>query len=103
MKKLGNFQIIVLIVFVALAVFGVLVFAGIIPIGNSDKAVVTGNVVLWGTAKADMMNNLIDNFVQANPTLGIKYVQKDRATFGQDLLEALLQILDLICLFFLTI
>lgn len=89
MKKLGNFQIIVLIVFVALAVFGVLVFAGIIPIGNSDKAVVTGNVVLWGTAKADMMNNLIDNFVQANPTLGIKYVQKDRATFGQDLLEAL--------------
>ncbi|MES2416252.1 MAG: extracellular solute-binding protein [Patescibacteria group bacterium] len=89
MKKLGNFQLIVLIVFVALAVFGVLVFAGIVKIGGKDEAVVTGSVVLWGTAKADMMNNLINNFTSQNKTLTVKYVQKNRASFDQDLLEAL--------------
>lgn len=86
----GNFQIIVLIVFIAAAVFGLLVFSGTIPLGNqSNKDGALGTVVLWGTAKAELLANPIDDFNRANPTFIVKYVQKSAETFDQDLLEAM--------------
>ena len=71
-----NFQIIVLIVFVALAIFGVLVFSGAIPIGNNNSAGGLGTVVLWGTVKSETMLPLLEDFNAANPTFVVKYVQK---------------------------
>ena len=50
-----NFQVITLVVFIALAIFGILVFSGAIPIGNKDQAGGLGTVVLWGTVRAEMM------------------------------------------------
>ena len=85
-----NFQIIILIVFVAAAVFGVLVFSGAIPIGKSSNSTgAQGTVVLWGTVKATTIASALDNFNRVNNSFILKYVEKDPATFDQDLLEAL--------------
>ncbi|HEV7423576.1 MAG TPA: extracellular solute-binding protein, partial [Candidatus Paceibacterota bacterium] len=73
----------------ALAVFGVLVFSGAIPIGKNNSAGNLGTVYLWGTIKGSLMTPLIQEFNTANPTFIVKYVEKSADTFDQDLLEAL--------------
>lgn len=85
----GNFQIIILVLFIIGAVFGVLVFSGAIPINDKSKALGLGTVVLWGTVKSEMISPLLDEFNAANPTFSVRYVQKQSESFGQDLLEAL--------------
>ncbi len=86
----ANFQIIVVIVFIAAAVFGIMVFSGAIPLGSqNNKTGGQGTVVLWGTVSSLKMAPIIENFNLANPTFGVKYVQKYPETFNQDLLEAL--------------
>lgn len=85
-----NFQLIILIVFVVAAIFGLLVFSGAIPIGSNSSTVGgQGIVVLWGTMSQPIISGPLDNFNSANPNFTLKYVQKDPATFDQDLLEAL--------------
>ena len=84
-----NFQLITIIVFIALAIFGILVFSGAIPIGNNKGAGSSGTVVLWGTTKTTIMLPLLEEFNNANPTFIVKYVQKSAESFDQDLLEAL--------------
>ena len=84
-----NFQLITIVVFIALAVFGILVFSGAIPIGNDKGAGSSGTVVLWGTTKTTIMLPLLEEFNNANPTFTVKYVQKSAESFDQDLLEAL--------------
>lgn len=85
----GNFQLISIIVFIALAIFGLLVFSGAIPIGKSNQPGSLGTVVMWGTARADIMATLLEVFNRSNPTFIVQYVQKSSDTFDQDLLEAL--------------
>lgn len=82
-----NFQLIILIVFIAAAVFGILVFSGAIPLGKSEGSL--GTVVLWGTVPNAAMTGSIEEFNRTNPTYTVKYVQKSVDTFDQDLLEAL--------------
>ena len=86
----GNFQIIIMVVFIAAAVFGILVFSGAIPLGSSkNNAGAQGTVVLWGTVKTLDIASALDDFNRVNKTFIVKYVQKDPTTFDQDLLEAL--------------
>lgn len=85
-----NFQIIVIVAFMALAIFGILVFSGVIPIGdNSNDPGGLGTVNLWGTVSPEVMIPLIGDFNNVNPTFTVKYTQKSAGTFDQDLLEAL--------------
>lgn len=85
-----NFQIIILVIFIAAAILGVFVFSGAIPIGsNKDKNNAQGTVILWGTAKNSLLAPALENFNNANPTFVVKYVEKNPETFDQDLLEAL--------------
>ncbi len=83
-----NFQLIILIVFIAAAVFGVLVFSGAIPLGGQSAGSL-GTVVLWGTVPNTLISPAIKTFNEANPTFVVNYVQKSPETFDQDLLEAL--------------
>ena len=85
----GNFQLIVIIAFIAFAIFGVLVFSGAIQIGKGQTSGSLGTVVLWGTIRADIMAPLLEEFNNANTTLVVKYAQKSADSFDQDLLEAL--------------
>lgn len=85
----GNFQIIILIVFVAAAIFGILVFSGAIPIGSNSSSGGQGTVVLWGTVPTQVIFPVLKDFNDANKSFVVNYVQKSAETFDQDLLEAL--------------
>ena len=85
----GTFQIIIIIAFIALAILGLLVFSGAIPLGTDDTTTGQGTVVLWGTFRSDVITPLIQNLNNANPAFVVQYVQKSSDTFDQDLLEAL--------------
>jgi ABC-type glycerol-3-phosphate transport system substrate-binding protein len=86
----GNFQVIILIVFLVAAVFGIMVFAGVIPLGASkNKTGAQGTVVLWGTVDTKNISSALDDFNRINSSFVVKYVQKDSDTFDQDLLEAM--------------
>lgn len=84
-----NFQIIVIVFFIALAIFGLLVFSGTIPIGDNNDPGSLGTVVLWGTVSSGTMLPIMEQFNATNPALVVKYVQKSANSFDQDLLEAL--------------
>lgn len=86
----GNFfQIIIIVIFIGAAIFGVLVFSGAIPIGGKDKAGGQGTVVLWGTFPASAVAPVVNDFNNVNKTFVVTYVQKSAETFDQELLEAL--------------
>ena len=84
----GFFQLIIIIIFIAGAIFGVLVFSGAIKLGN-DATKATGTVVIWGTVKQGIMTSLLESFNIVNKDFTVKYIEKSPETFDQDLLEAL--------------
>ncbi|MFZ2150211.1 MAG: extracellular solute-binding protein [Minisyncoccia bacterium] len=83
-----NFQLIIIIIFIAAALVGILVFSGAIPIGKDGDGNL-GNVVLWGTVRSGLLAEPLELFNEANPSFVVKYVQKSPTTFDRDLLEAL--------------
>ena len=87
----GNFQIITIIVFILAAIFGVLVFSGAIPLGNStsNEFGASGTVTLWGTVRNAVISDALNSFNSANKDFNVVYVEKSPDTFSQDLLEAL--------------
>ena len=86
----GNFQIIILVLFIVAAVLGVLIFSGAIPLGNqTSNNNAQGIVTLWGTVKSQILFPILEDFNRANPTFVVKYVEKSPDTFDNDLLEAL--------------
>jgi len=86
----GNFQIIILVIFIAAAILSVFIFSGAIPIG-SDKTSTggQGTVVLWGTVKAQVISSLLEEFNRTNNSFVVVYEEKSADTFDNDLLEAL--------------
>ncbi len=84
-----NFQIIVIVIFIAAAIFGVLVFSGAISFGGDDATKAAGTVVAWGTIKTATMAPLIESFNDANTDFRVVYVEKSADSFDQSLLEAL--------------
>jgi ABC-type glycerol-3-phosphate transport system substrate-binding protein len=85
----GNFQLIVLVIFIFAAIVGILVFSGAIPIGKSDAPGSLGTVTLWGTIPSNIISPILEDFNKANPTFIVNYSEKAPETFDQDLLEAL--------------
>jgi ABC-type glycerol-3-phosphate transport system substrate-binding protein len=85
----GNFQIVVMVIFIAAAILGVFVFSGAIPIGKNNTPGVKGTVVLWGTEDAAALAPILETFNNINTSFVVKYVQKSSDTFDQDLLESL--------------
>lgn len=85
----GNFQIVVVVIFIIAAVLGVLVFSGVIPLGKNNSTLSQGTVMMWGTAKTSSIAKALEDFNRLNPTFIVNYVQKFPDTFDKDLLEAL--------------
>ncbi len=90
-KKISNFQMGFIVVFIVGAVAAVLIFSGAIPLGESKKGVegATGTVVMWGTVRRESVANVLAGFNQINETFSVSYVQKNPATFNSELIEAL--------------
>lgn len=83
-----NFQLVIMIVFIAAAIFGTLVFSGAIPLGEERKGSL-GSVTLWGTVSQAALAEPLKEWNDGNSAFTVKYVEKSAATFDRDLLEAL--------------
>lgn len=88
---MSNFKIIIIGIFAAAAVFGVLVFSGAINFGSSSTtpATVQGSVTVWGTFNTTAMSGFVSDFNVRNQNISIIYVQKDPASFDTALIEAI--------------
>ena len=84
-----NFQVITIVIFIALAIFGILVFSGAIQLGKDNRSGGLGTVVIWGTSRGSTMSPLIEEFNRVNTAFTVSYAQKSADSFDQDLLEAL--------------
>ncbi|OGI82228.1 hypothetical protein A3E95_01755 [Candidatus Nomurabacteria bacterium RIFCSPHIGHO2_12_FULL_44_22b] len=85
-----NFQIIMVVVFIAAAILGVLVFSGAIPLGGGGSTTAgVGTVVLWGTIPDETMATLLEEYNTVDKNYTVQYIKKSAETFDQDLLEAL--------------
>lgn len=86
-KKSSVFQIVVISVFAALAVGGVLVFALLM---NNNAASSTGPVVIWGPFDDRTFGQVIQDLSDADPTFKqVTYVRKDVADYEDTLTQAL--------------
>ena len=87
MKSLSKFQVILLIVFGALAVSGVLIFAFAVG-GNSSNSI--GPVRIWGTLDATAVNAVITQASETTAGLSqVTYEQHDPAMYESDLTNAI--------------
>lgn len=84
------FQIILIIIFLAAGIIGLLIFAGVIKVGNDETTTgPRGTVVMWGTVSGEIMTPLIDKFNTENKDIEVRYRSRSASTFNQDLLEAI--------------
>lgn len=85
----NNFQIIVLVVFVALLVLGVLMFSGLIgpKIGSGGDTKLSGTAVIWGTLPQAELNDIFAKLYTGSD-YNVVYVEKQEETYRESLLEA---------------
>jgi ABC-type glycerol-3-phosphate transport system substrate-binding protein len=87
MQRFNVFQTVMLGVFAALAVGGVLIFA-LFASGSASTSI--GAVTLWGPFDEKTMNQLLSDLAETDQNYKqVTYVQKDAATYEDDLTEAL--------------
>lgn len=90
MKNLNVFQITVLGTFATLIIIGMLAFSGKLPFLPKGKEDVNyGTVTVWGTFPTNVMQALIAEKMRTEKSVTINYVEKNKATFATDLVEAL--------------
>ena len=84
----SNFQTIILAVFLAFFVFAVLIFSGVLPIGNSATTnnAPAGKVVVWGTFPAADVSKAFD--AMNSSTLTVSYMQIPASEYQSDLIKA---------------
>src|SRR3989344_4092472 len=83
------FQIVLLAFFAVLIVVAVLIFSGIIPVGNSEDKLAQAPITMWGTMPSEKFQTIIDNAKVAGDAFNITYVQKNASTLEADLVNAL--------------
>lgn len=87
---MNNFQTILVAIFLAFFVFGVLIFSGILKIGNGSNGSnsISGKVVIWGPLPSSQVGELLQNIDNTNSGLSVEYVEQDALTYEQNLIEA---------------
>ncbi len=87
---MNNFQTILVAIFLAFFVFGVLIFSGILKIGGSKSGVegITGKIIIWGTLPSSTVGELFKSVGGSNAPFTVDYVEKKSATYQQNLIEA---------------
>lgn len=90
---MNNFQTILIAIFLAFFVFGVLIFSGMIKIGGSKKGVdaISGKVVVWGTIPSSQISGVLSNINVPSDSFNLSYVQKNDNDYQNDIINALAQ------------
>ncbi|MEA1929691.1 MAG: extracellular solute-binding protein [Patescibacteria group bacterium] len=89
---MNTFQLVILGIFIFLAIFAVLVFSGIIPLGVGFGGSDPVELVWWGTvpSRAQGLDLSIRTFnAEHKDQISVRYVQKDSRTLEQELIGAL--------------
>ncbi|MEK7538240.1 MAG: extracellular solute-binding protein [Patescibacteria group bacterium] len=89
MKGKSFFQLGVIATFVVLLFVGLLGFSGKIPLPGRAEDKNYGEVVVWGTLPNLVMQNVIADKLGNEKNIVIKYVEKSKASFDEDFVEAL--------------
>jgi ABC-type glycerol-3-phosphate transport system substrate-binding protein len=88
---MNNLQAILVAVFLSFFVFAVLIFSGLIKVGDSSPSATTnlqGKVLMWGTFSSSELSHAFDGITDANRSVTLSYVQKNAKTYQQELIEA---------------
>lgn len=87
LKGMSKFQLILIVVFIVFIIGGVMVFA-FKKGGSSGQNL--GVVVVWGTMEAPKFDEFLKaSKISDDKTVTVSYVQKDKATFDTEFIEAL--------------
>lgn len=89
MQRPKTFQIVLITIFVVLMFLGFLGFSGKLPLPTKGDKVNYGSVTLWGTIPAQIVQSTITQKLGGDKSIAITYVQKNKATFEKDFIEAL--------------
>lgn len=82
------FQIIILAVFGVLALVGIFLFANYGGFGNQQRII--GGVTVWGTLPGSQMQQVVAELIKTKKEFGgVRYVERNAATFDTDLAEAI--------------
>lgn len=86
---MNNFQTILVAIFLAFFVFGVLIFSGIINLGSKGGSnAISGKITVWGTLPALEVSDLFANMGGSGSNFSVSYVEQKKETYQQDLIEA---------------
>jgi ABC-type glycerol-3-phosphate transport system substrate-binding protein len=87
---MNNFQTILVAIFLAFFVFGVLIFSGLLKVGNTKNSTnkPQGKVIVWGTFNAPDVLSVFDKIQETNQDLILTYVRKDESTYASSLVES---------------
>lgn len=86
---MNNFQTILIGIFLALFVFAVLIFSGVINLDNKkESGTLKGNVVIWGTLSSIDFYKVFETLTETNPDLSVSYIKKDATSYQQSLIES---------------
>jgi ABC-type glycerol-3-phosphate transport system substrate-binding protein len=87
---MNNFQTILTAIFLALFIFAVLIFSGVLKIGSKtkDSGELKGRIVVWGTLQALDFYKVFEAASGENRDLTISYSKKSASTYQDSLIEA---------------
>lgn len=87
---MNNFQIIFVSIFLSVFIFAVLIFSGIIKLGDNtlESKDIIGKVSIWGTLGGAELQRVLQDINGENPDLVISYSRKESSTYQQELIEA---------------
>lgn len=86
----SSFQTILIGIFIASFIGAILIFAGVIKIGNSSTSNnVVGSVRVWGIYPQDIMASYFEKLNAQNKNISVSYVQKNPDTLRTELVESL--------------
>ena len=90
---MNNFQTILVAIFLAFFVFGVLIFSGILKIGGGSSGVngISGKVIIWGILPDREVGELFKSINGSNPELSVSYVEQKSENYEQNLIEPCLK------------
>lgn len=89
MQRPKIFQTVLIAVFVVLMFLAFLGFSGKLPLPTKGDKVNYGTVTFWGTIPSSVIQPVIAEKLGGDKSITITYVQKNKATFERDFVEAL--------------